>query len=232
MNFTKEEKIAAFDKIETEVFNTNFANLTKQRIETLLFSIYLDKLIDSGEKFDDYTLGEQLGITQGRVRTLKERKQLLFPKEGYNWKENFLQYLEYSRVSENQIKVNIPDVNVIKDLRHFLEEHNLFDNYQLNPKVFSCDIDVFISLCECLNDDNEAKDYKPVLDELITKYNDEISKSFFELIKSGNYNAAVKLCINRSLADIAELLVSQIPIIGTFGGKAVKTIINANLKNQ
>ena len=232
MNFTKEEKIAAFDKIETEVFNTNFANLTKQRIETLLFSIYLDKLIDSGEKFDDYTLGEQLGITQGRVRTLKERKQLLFPKKGYNWKENFLQYLEYSRVSENQIKVNIPDVNVIKDLRHFLEEHNLFDNYQLNPKVFSCDIDVFISLCECLNDDNEAKDYKPVLDELITKYNDEISKSFFELIKSGNYNAAVKLCINRSLADIAELLVSQIPIIGTFGGKAVKTIINANLKNQ
>ena len=70
------------------------------------------------------------------------------------------------------------------------------------------------------------------MDELITKYNDEISKSFFELIKSGNYNAAVKLCINRSLAGFAELLVSQIPIIGTFGGKAVKTIINANLKNQ
>ena len=42
MNFSNEEKIAMFDKIEQHYFTRNFGSMTKTDFETLLFSEYIE----------------------------------------------------------------------------------------------------------------------------------------------------------------------------------------------
>lgn len=78
MNFSNEEKIAIFDKIEQHYFIRNFGSMTKTDFETLLFSEYIEHRIKNKLPFDDYSLSKELGITQSRIRAFKERKELKY----------------------------------------------------------------------------------------------------------------------------------------------------------
>ena len=42
----------------------------------------------------------------------------------------------------------VPEVTVMMELRHFMEENRWYDEYQLNPKLFQCPLDFFLPLCE------------------------------------------------------------------------------------
>ena len=54
MNFSTEEKIAIFDKIEQQYFVRNFGSMTKTDFETLLFSEYIEHLIKNDSNQKDY----------------------------------------------------------------------------------------------------------------------------------------------------------------------------------
>ena len=163
MNWTHEEKIRLTDWINQNYFdNQNFGSVSKTDFELFLFSLYVDHLIDNKEIFDDYTVGKQLGITISRVRSLKERKELKYHREDYCWVAYFIACIENARYDETAhlVKVNIPDVNVIKDVRYFLEQNGWYDEYQLNPKLFQCRADIFIEMCNCLPDkDGNIENY-------------------------------------------------------------------------
>ena len=81
MEFTSEEKNALFDKIAAMYFNKNFGSTQKADFETLLFSEYIEHCLRFKLPFDDYTISKELGITQSRVRSLKERKELMKEKQ-------------------------------------------------------------------------------------------------------------------------------------------------------
>lgn len=57
MNFSNEEKIAIFDKIEQHYFIRNFGSMTKTDFETLLFSEYIEHrtVTVSADKNPDYS---------------------------------------------------------------------------------------------------------------------------------------------------------------------------------
>lgn len=72
--FSDKEKEDAFDVIAGLYFNRNFGSVSKADFETLLFSIYIEHLIDNNLPYDDFSMSNSLGISESRIRTLKERK--------------------------------------------------------------------------------------------------------------------------------------------------------------
>lgn len=73
-NFDNETKQAFFNEIAENYFNKNFGTMLKSDFETLIFSYFIENIIEKGQNFDDYTLSKQLGISESRIRVLKERK--------------------------------------------------------------------------------------------------------------------------------------------------------------
>lgn len=146
--FSEKEKEILFEDLMNMYFRKNFGTLTKAELETYLFSFYIEHLLDNNIPFDDYTIGRDLGITQSRVRALKERKELKYPRHNYDWKQEFLLCARNAKYDEVKrlIKFQITDVNVIKDARHFFEINGQYDEFQLNPKLFQCSLEAFIEM--------------------------------------------------------------------------------------
>ena len=149
MDFTNEEKIALFDKIAELYFNKNFGSTSKADFETLLFSEYIEHHLRYNHKIDDYTLSKKLGITQSRVRSLKERKELKYPYKDFNWKTAFASAVENAKYDEHDhyVKFIIQDVNVMNETRHFIEEKGWYDECSLNKKLLRIPLNCFTEIC-------------------------------------------------------------------------------------
>lgn len=83
INFTTEEKAEMFDEIAAHFYNANFGQMSKSNMELLMFSFYMNKLIQNNkfedgtidyQKCSDYRISKELGITQQRVQNLKIKK--------------------------------------------------------------------------------------------------------------------------------------------------------------
>ncbi|MCD7958253.1 MAG: hypothetical protein LUF89_01685 [Ruminococcus sp.] len=152
--FSSAEKEKAFRAITALYYERNFGETTKSDFETLLFSIYLEHLIQNNLPYDDYTMSVTLGISESRVRTLKERKQLKYP-INYCWQEAFASLVKnarYDKVSK-MVKISIEDVNLMKEVRHFVRQNGWYDEFQLNPRLFQCRLDCFLLLCSKLDEE-------------------------------------------------------------------------------
>lgn len=157
VNFTDEEKIALFDKIEELYFNKNFGSTNKADLEVLFFSTYIDHCIDAGELYDDYTLSKVLGITQTRIRTLKEKKELKYPRNGFKWEEAFAKAVENAKYDEcdHYVKMIIQDINVMNEVRYLIEQKGWYDECSLNRKLLKIPLDCFIEICSMDNEFND-----------------------------------------------------------------------------
>lgn len=114
---TESVKAEAFDKIAELFYNCNFGSTTKMNIETLMFSIYLERILDEKgpenfNAYSDYTLSKALCITQSRVSSLKIRKELLYPYIGFEWKKSFELLSKKAIFEDGKIKLYIPDKNL------------------------------------------------------------------------------------------------------------------------
>ena len=165
MDFTVEEKCAIFDKIEAQYFNRNFGTMSKVDFETLLFSEYIEHCIKSGVSFDDYSLSKSLGITQSRIRSLKERKELKYPCTSFKWEDAFAESVKNAKYDANDhyVKMIIQDVNVMNEVRNFIENQGWYDECSLNKKLLRIPLDCFVEICHKgspLNDvfTNETKE--------------------------------------------------------------------------
>lgn len=149
MNFTDSEKIAAFDKIAELYFKQNFGSTSKADLETLLFSEYIESRIAQKLSFDDYNLSKELGITQSRIRSLKERKELKYPHSGFSWEDAFADAVEHAKYDKNDhyVKMIIQDINVMNEVRHCIEEKGWYDECSLNRKLLRIPLDCFTEIC-------------------------------------------------------------------------------------
>ena len=119
-------------------FNKNFGSTTKVDFEILMFSFYLRASNIDRELLDsDYFVANNLGISDDRVRTLKEKVQLKYPDKNYNWKKEFFKYAVNANFDEKKelIKFSIKNVNVIRDLRNYIIDNGFYDEYQRNPHL-------------------------------------------------------------------------------------------------
>ena len=149
MDFSNDEKQACFDKISDLYFCQNFGSTSKSDLDVLLFSEYIEHCIKVGEPYDDYSLSKQLGITQSRIRSLKERKELKYPHLGFNWRESFAESVKNAKYDEfdHYVKIIIQDINVMNEVRHFIEEKGWYDECSLNKKLLRLPLDCFTEIC-------------------------------------------------------------------------------------
>lgn len=216
MEFKNEEKIALFDKIAALYFNKNFGSTSKADFETLLFSEYIEHCLKSNLPFDDYTLSKDLGITQSRIRSLKERKELKYPYKDFNWKIPFAQAVEKAKYDEHDhyVKFIVQDVNVMKEARHFIEEKGWYDEYSLNKKLLRIPLDCFAEIC--LEDDSISnlfsaevkKKIKRVANsdnEIIKFLNDFSKEGFKSFLMSAGKEALVSVISSLPFGGISKV---------------------------
>lgn len=151
MTFNEEEKIRLFNKIEEHYFRRNFGSMSKTDLETLLFSEYIECCINNNVPHDDYSLSKELGVTQARIRSLKERKELKYPRNEGNpdwWKVPFAEAVKTAKYDDRDqsIKFIIQDVNVLTEARHFVEESGWYDDYSLNRKLVKISLACFAEI--------------------------------------------------------------------------------------
>lgn len=228
MDWTQKEKDELAKWINDHYFeNQNFGSVSKADFETYIFSLYIENLLDNKENFDDYTIGKHLGLTISRVRSLKERKELKYPREGYNWKDSFIECVKNAKFDETThlVKISIPDVNVLKDLRYFLEKNGWYDEYQLNPKLFQCRADVFYDLCIKLDSDYVSpqldEESRKKLKDIVKQSKEEEDQGFIETIIKGELEEGLKKILKYSSKFIINSVLQVMP----FGG-LVKRIID------
>lgn len=221
MIFSDAEKAVIFDKISKEYFEKNFGSMSKSDLETLLFSEYIEHCIRHGKAYDDYTLSKQLGITQQRIRSLKERKELKYPYEGFEWETAFAKAVENAKYdkSDHYIKMIIEDVNVMNEIRHYIEQNGWYDECSLNKKLLKIPLDCFVEICLKDLPDNivfsdEAKENIKKLkcsENAVIEFIDEFSKDGLKaFLKSSSRNVILKI-------------LNLLPI-GGIGGTAIKAI--------
>ena len=149
MSFLPEEKIAIFDKIEQNYFVRNFGSMTKADFETLLFSEYIEHCFRNNLPYDDYSLSKELGVTQSRIRALKERKELKYPYADLTWQDVFAESVKNAKIDPNDhyVKMIIQDVNVMNEIRNFIEIKGWYDECSLNKKLLRIPLDCFVEIC-------------------------------------------------------------------------------------
>lgn len=230
MIFTDKEKIRLFDKIEELYFKRNFGSTSKSDIETLLFSEYIECCISHDQPFDDYSLSKELGITQARVRSLKERKELKYPHNEADldwWKKPFAEAVKNAKYNEkdHSIKFIIQDINVMNEVRHFIEEVGWYDECSLNKKLLVLPLDCFTEICleqdslTVLFADNEKKRIK----KLANNYDGVI-----EFAKDFSADGLKKLLMVAS-KDVINIVLQTLPF-GGIAKTAFDNLANAVMK--
>ncbi len=220
-SFKTDEKINAFDQIGEHYFQGNFGTMSKTDLEILLFTILINQRRANNLNIDDYTLSKLLGITQSRVRSFKQRSQLQYPVEN-PWQKEFVSCIKNAKYDEvkHLVKLNIPEVNVMIELRHFLEERGWFDEYQLNPKLFQCRLDIFVLICKELDTPIELdKDTKEKIEEFKKELAPETQESLSKIITGQFQDGLFEFVKKASIEVVCEFL-NLLP----FGGLAKNAI--------
>ncbi len=221
-DFSTEEKVALFDEFYHGYFERNFGTMAKVDIDTLLFDTYLKHLYKNKLQYDDYTLSNQLGITQNRVRTLKERAQVKYPRsdEDWDWKEEFAKLIPNAKYDsvKKLVKVCIGDVVLMNEIRHHFISKGWYDEYQLNPLLFQCRLDYFILLCSSIEQDTVIdENAKTALKALRAQDTDTSS---IQKIIDGDYENGIKGLVKTASDEVLNEVLKTIP----FGGLAKKCI--------
>ena len=227
MDFSKPEMEQAFRMVSARYFERNFGTMAKTDFETLLFSIYIEHLLDNNQPFDDYTMSKALGITQSKVRTLKLRKELQYPREKFDWTTAFADDLKRASFDAESKKVR-PDVNVLTELRYFVEKNGWYDEYQLNPRLFQCRVDFFLNIIselakESLSLDDEAE---KTIKEIEKQTPDGVVKKALKDILNGSIVDGTKKLLLYAGKEIGVKVLEKIPIAGEAASEIAAALIN------
>ena len=217
---TESEKAAAFDKIAELFYNCNFGSTTKADIETLMFSIYIESILDKEgpanfNTYSDYTLSKALCITQSKVSNLKVRKELSYPYKDFEWKDSFVLLSKKATFEDGKVKLYIPDRNLFLEIKNAIEEAGGFVEIQLTPHLLQVNLPYFLDLILAI-DGNDSRT------EIIKIIKTKMRKD------SKDLNILQQEPIGKSLLKHAPDLIIEIigECIPVFGGTAKKIAHN------
>lgn len=148
--FTQEDKIKAFDLIAEHYYFKNYGTMSKAELDLLMFSIYLDRVMECAgqenfNEYSDYALSKYLGITQSRVSSLKEKKQLKYPVE-YSWQELFRTIAGKAHYENGKVKIQIPNKSIYNDIKNQIEMLDGYVEVQLNSTLLQIPVDEYLDL--------------------------------------------------------------------------------------
>ena len=154
-------KAEAFDALAQNYYAGNFGSMQKSDIDVLMFSLYIDRILDREEEnieaYSDYTLARQLGITQSRVRNLKYKKQLQYPREGFDWKKSFLRFCKNARFENDKFRINLRDINLYYELVNQVDMMGGYAETTLTRNLLVISPAEFYALCSRIMNENERE---------------------------------------------------------------------------
>lgn len=208
-------KALAFDKIAEKFYYTNFASVSKTDIDTMMFSIYLDRILDTDESdlnaYSDYTLSKLLGITQSKVSNLKVKKELLYPYEGFDWKKSFERIISNYRYEDGKIKLYIPDKNLYYELRNVIECAGGYVEVTLNATLLQVAPEYFVDILYAVLSDDQKEQVK--INLIKTMHGNNIETLEFGKRSIGD---RLKKCAPDIAASAAiELIGDFVPVFGS-----------------
>lgn len=218
--FPEQIKAELFDMIAEEYYFGNFGTMSKSEMEVLMFSIYIDRILEVSEEdissYSNYNMSRWLGITQNRVNSFKEKKQLLYPRE-YDWKAAFLRICQNADIDNGYIHINISDRNLFLEIKNAIEEDGGYVEGTLTQNLIKVKPSSFIGLLYIIAEENDRAEIRKLVQDKMPKLK--------ELSESPEYGLKdIKLW--DMLKNIAEE--TALEVITTFNpvaGSAVKSAI-------
>ena len=220
------KKAAAFDKIAEMYYFNNFGSVSKTDLDTLLFSIYIDEILEKDESnlsaYSDYTLSKYLGITQSRISSLKVKKELKYPFQSFDWKQSFKRISENARYEGGKINLFIRDKNVYYEIKNAIEERGGYVDIQLNPTLLSVSPEYFIDLLLCIS---EEKDRAKIREKLKSELKEhEIDTEYLEKKSVGEILRQSKVKLGTDI--LCDIIKSCIPFAGPIVAYIMKNVLN------
>ena len=225
-------KARAFDKIACRFYDGNFGSMQKTDIEVLLFSIYLERILDVSEddmdSYSDYTISRILGIPQNRVSALKVKKELQYPYEKFDWKKSFCRLCKNAVYREGKIRINLRDRNLYYELKNQIEQAGGFVDVSLHTNVLIITPSQFFDLAVSIMSEEDCNELQERIRKRYigdTELSDDIEKKPFSMIlKEKGSEAAIEI--------IAELLKDLLPTPVSMGINLLKTAWDAIQQNK
>lgn len=238
-----EQKAKSFDKIAELFYYQNFGAATKSEIELLMFSIFMDAMIEKHKNAEntldynacsDYEMGKILGVPQDKVRTLKVKKQARYPVE-FDWYKSLLSIQDKIVYDEQKKKVIIPmpDPNLYNEIRNFVEKEGGYieiqrgQNYlQMRPEY------LFMALYYKI--DNE-QDKAAVRENFSKKLRTHNEKTNIESIKTDReLEEAARAQTESNVANLLDVFKTSLEEICPLGALLFNAIrvIGKNIYNE
>lgn len=154
MNTMEKEKIIMSRLKEAELFTKRFGSFTKSDYEILMFSIYRDLQMEACR---DYEMSLALGITESKVRSLRIKSQLCYPKE-LNWKDELCKALNKGNLDKKDLTITImiEDPSVHNLLKNIIEKTYGTVRLSLNSKLMTLPVESYLLLAMELEEDKET----------------------------------------------------------------------------
>ena len=187
--FSKEDKAKAFDKIAEHYYDKNFGGMSKNDLELLMFSIYIEQILNQTEDnlktYSDYTISKDLGIIESRVKTLKEKKQQKYPYKDFDWRKSFARLAKNATYDNGKIKIELRDKNLYNEIKNVIENQGGFVEVQLNSTLLQVPSNYYIDFLCCIEEEENEKKIREKLQKTLKKNNIEYieTRSTAELLK-------------------------------------------------
>ena len=204
---------------EAQLFTNHFGTFAKSDYEILMFSIYLNMLETEPR---DYDISIDLGIPESKVRSLRVKAQLLYPRKELKWQEELEKALSKGQydLQDQTITIMIEDPSVLNLLKSIIEETYGVVYKTLNSKHLCLPIESYLLLAMELEEDRSK-----ALSRLNSKWkeaNGEVNEitreSFIKKIWSkANKTEPIKLLLDCAgaawpvAAPIIQIIKSMIP---------------------
>lgn len=229
---TSEKKAEAFDKIAKNYYQGNFGSMQKSDVDVLMFSLFIERILDQSEddmnSYSDYTLAKQLGITQSRVSNLKQKKQLQYPYEKFDWKVSLERCCKSARADGGKIKINLRDINLYYELKNQIDESGGYVDTSLTRNLLIISPEDFFRLIEQIMSDDEKTQLQ---NQIKSKYSD--NKELLEALEKEPLSKSIRSQIKDNTPEFLMNLLSDITP-GVFGAalKILKTTFCSYLDSK
>ena len=151
--------------VEAELFTRRFGSFSKSDYEVLMFTIFLDSI---AEPLRDYDISIALGITESKVRNLRVKSQLMYPRN-LEWTEELTKSIEhgYYDKTAGQITVTFEDPSIQNLMKNKIEESFGTVGQTLNVKQLVLPVESFLLLAAFAEQDEN---------KVLTKLNEELAR--------------------------------------------------------
>ena len=224
--FRKEQsKINAFENIVSNYYLNNFGSMSKADMELLLFSIYLDQCMetwpDEPERYSDFQLAKIFGITQTRIRSLREKKELKYPSE-FKWEEKFPLICEKAEYESGKVRLFVRDSRLYNELCNIVMDMGSYSETTMTRNLLIVSPPVFVDLMVAASDEQGDKEMRKKLQKILKdnkidedEYLKE-EKTFRQIFREAESDLAKEILLS---------VLKEIPLVGNGVAKSAEKIM-------